>query len=137
MTTILGVWRASGAASDGPISNTTLLNTPTGVISDNAGGYYFCDRSNAVVKRLFANGTLVRVAGNTTARFLAQDGPATTIPLTGPTFLFLESSGGLWISDQSKFVSRSCRSLLCVTLNPLLLHQHAVTPSTMSQRTGL
>lgn len=102
MTTILGVWRASGLASDGPVSSTTLLSSPTSVITDKAGGYYFCDRGNFVVKRLFANGTMVRVAGNATGRFVADDGPATSTPLLAPTFLSLDSTGGLWISDQGK-----------------------------------
>ena len=102
MTTILGVWRQSGVAPDGPVSSSTLLSTPTSVITDRAGGYIFCDRANAVVRRLYANGAMVRVAGNLTGRFFPQDGPATSIPLTSPSFLSLESSGGLWISDQGK-----------------------------------
>lgn len=100
MTTILGVWRASGVASDGPVSSTTLLNSPTSVITDGDGGYIFCDRGNAAVRRLYSNGTMVRIAGNLTVRFSGIDGPATATPLTAPSFLSLESSGGLWISDQ-------------------------------------
>ena len=106
MTTFLGNWKLSGASADGATDgNNTLLNAPSAVIPDNAGGFYFCDRSNNVVRRLYVNGTLVRVAGNTTARFTPSpdgDGPATTVTLNFPGALSLDSSGGLWIADSGK-----------------------------------
>lgn len=106
MTTILGTWRLNGAGVDGEAGiNGTLLNGPGAIIPDGAGGFYFCDRGNNVVRRLLANGTVVRVAGNTTGRFTPSpngDGPATSVSLNFPGALSLDSDGGLWIADSSR-----------------------------------
>ena len=101
-TTMLGIWRGSGAAADGPVSNLTMLSNPSGIIPDGNDGYYIADRGNNVIRRLYANGTLIRIAGNTSGRFTSGDGPATSGTLNAPNFLSLDSSGGLWITEQSK-----------------------------------
>lgn len=106
MTTITGSWRNAGLAADGAIlSGTTYLNSPSGIISDGAGGFFLADNRNALVWRLLSNGTLRRFAGNTTSRFIAGsvgDGIATAVSLVGPNGLALESSnGGVWIADTS------------------------------------
>jgi hypothetical protein len=106
MTTITGIWRNGGVSADGAIlSNSTLLNNPSGIIADGAGGFLLADRNNALVWRLQPNGTLRRFAGNTSARFIqgtAGDGLATSVTLVGPSGLSLDpSNGGVWIADTS------------------------------------
>lgn len=106
MTTITGIWRNGGLAADRAVlGNTTLVNTPSGIISDGGGGFFFADKGNALVWRLQSNATLRRFAGNTTSRFIpgsAGDGIATAVSLVGPTGLALDSSnGGVWICDTS------------------------------------
>jgi hypothetical protein len=103
MSTVVGTWRLSGYSPvDGMANASMLLNTPAGIIQDGSNGYYFCDRGNSVVRRIFSNGTMVRVAGNSSARFIPGNGPALDATLNQPSFLSLEPSGRLWISDMSK-----------------------------------
>jgi hypothetical protein len=103
MTTVVGRYRIAGSAIDGPTSNATLLNSPAGIVEDGSGGFYFCDRANHVVRRFYANGTMIIVAGNTTARFTPGDGPGTSATLNVPSMLSRDPSRGtLWIVEQSK-----------------------------------
>jgi hypothetical protein len=107
MTTITGTWRLTGTAVNGAnIGSTTLISAPASIISDGSSGFYFSDRGNSLVWRLFSNGTMRRFAGNTTSRFTpgtAGDGKATSVTLNSPFGLANDLiKGGIWIADTLK-----------------------------------
>ena len=63
-----------GYAGDGGPGTAALLQSPWGLSTDGAGGALWTESGNYVVRRLFANGTIVRVAGNGAPGFSGDGG---------------------------------------------------------------
>jgi len=51
--------------------------------SDGANGYYVADYANFIVRRVFANGTVIIAAGQRAAGFRVTGGPATATGAAG------------------------------------------------------
>jgi len=101
MTTIAGGLPPATAAYSGSAivvpGLTRLAADPTGKIYF-LSGFPYVSGSNAVYM-LDSSGTLTRVAGNGTAGFSGDGGPATSAQLNGPTLLTVDLSGNLYILD--------------------------------------
>jgi len=69
-----------------------------GVAADTTGNAYFTSSLRLVFK-LDPRGTLTRVAGNGTAGFSGDGGPATSAQLNFPQGLAVDGSGNLYIAD--------------------------------------
>ena len=96
--------------------------TPTGIIStviqldpfvdpfrlvlDAAGNLFFTDPFNYIVRKLTPGGFLSTVAGNGTAGYSGDGGPATSAALNYPTGLTLDAAGNLFIGDSGNNVIR-------------------------------
>ena len=106
MVTAMGLNRNSGgSAGDGGWGILATLNGPSLLAPDGAGGVYIADKSNHVIRRLLANRTVVRVAGNLTAGWTGDGGTATLATLRSPVGVAWDNvtaGGGLWISDTNK-----------------------------------
>ena len=102
MTTSAGIFRVG--------STPPYLYTPAGVAPDGAGGAYIADSKNSLIRRLFANGTLGVVAGNTSSG-LPVDGVAVYGRLNQPLGVTGDGAGGVYIADSSnnavRFVAAS------------------------------
>ena len=90
------------SAVDGVQATNYWLTSSTGLTMDNQGSLYIWETSGAKVKKVSAAGTITTVAGNGTAGFTGDGGPATAAELfpTGSiSGLALDGSGNLYISD--------------------------------------
>jgi sugar lactone lactonase YvrE len=74
------------------------LNHPSGVAVDGSGNLYIADYGNQCVRKVAA-GNIATVAGNGTASYGGDGGPATSAELNYPTGVAVDSSGDLYIAD--------------------------------------
>jgi uncharacterized protein (TIGR03437 family) len=95
------------AGDNGPAINSRLA-APSGLAIDSAGNIYIADAGNQRIRRI-SNGTITTIAGNGTAGFSGDNGPATSaqlnlapppIPFPGLlSGLAVDSAGNLYIAD--------------------------------------
>jgi DNA-binding beta-propeller fold protein YncE len=76
------------------------LNFPTGLTIAPNGDLYVSDANDNRVLRITPAGTATTVAGNGTAGFAGDGGPATKAELNAPAGLALDRYGDLYIADQ-------------------------------------
>lgn len=101
ITTIAGSAAGSGFVfPQTPITGTAApTGAITGVVLDGKGNLYVSDASNSLVFKLDTNGILTIVAGNRTAGFSGDNGPATSSALSSPQGLAVDGAGNLLIAD--------------------------------------
>ena len=66
---------------------------------DSAGNLYLADIANHRIGKVDTAGIITTVAGNGTATFSGDDGPAFRAALNNPTDVALDSAGNLYIAD--------------------------------------
>jgi uncharacterized protein (TIGR03437 family) len=76
------------------------LNHPTGLWIDAAGALYISDSGNRRIAK-FANNTFTSIAGNLTAGFSGDGGPATRAMLNNPVGIALDGAGSIYIADSN------------------------------------
>lgn len=77
---------------------TAQLGYPLDVATDSVGSFYIADTTNNRVRKI-SGGVITTVAGNGTAGFGGDNGPATSAQLNGPTGVVVDSAGNLYIAD--------------------------------------
>jgi uncharacterized protein (TIGR03437 family) len=87
-----------GFSGDNSPAASASLNEPFGVAVDSAGNVYIADTYNNRVRKV-SNGMITTVAGNGTAGFSGDNGPATRAQLSAPCGVALDSAGNLYIAD--------------------------------------
>jgi uncharacterized protein (TIGR03437 family) len=87
-----------GFSGDNVAAASAALNGPTGVALDSAGNLYVADTSNFRVRKV-SGGVITTVAGNGTAGFSGDNGPATSAELYWPDGVAVDSAGDLYIAD--------------------------------------
>src|SRR5437879_2175397 len=89
-----------GFNGDGGPATSANLTTPTGIAVDSSGNLFIADTENARIRRVDgATDIITSVAGNGTAGFSGDGGPATSAELYGPLGIAVDSSGNLFIAD--------------------------------------
>jgi uncharacterized protein (TIGR03437 family) len=88
----------TGYTGDGGAATSARLNGPEGLAVDSAGNLYIADTNNFCVRRV-ANGVITTVAGNGTAGFSGDNGPAASAQLNDPYAVVVDAAGNLYISD--------------------------------------
>ena len=83
-----------GYTGDGGPGSLARINAPYGMCSDGSGGLFLGDTFNHVVRRIYANGTIITYAGRGVASFSGDGGPATKAGMNTPEACALESSSG-------------------------------------------
>ena len=105
ITTIAGTGKAGYGGDGGPATN-ALLKGPAGIAVDTAGSLYIAELTNNRVRKV-TNGVITTVAGDGTAGFSGDNGPATSAQLSfdgGSGYgtgggIAVDSSGNLYIAD--------------------------------------
>ena len=93
------------------------LNKPQGVAIDALGNLYIADAGNNVVREVTATG-LITVAGNGTAAYTGDNGPATGAALKAPAAMAVDASGNLFIADNGNNAVRAANPVFAsVTAN--------------------
>jgi hypothetical protein len=97
--TVAGNGTAGYSGDNGPAANAEL-NSPLGIAIDSAGDLFIADTGNNVVREVVhATGNIITVAGNGTAGYSGDNGPATDAELQDITGIAADSSGNLFIVD--------------------------------------
>jgi uncharacterized protein (TIGR03437 family) len=99
ITTVAGNGKF-GFAGDGGPATSASLNSPTGVALDASGNLYIADRDNQRIRKVSASGIITTFAGNGTASFSGDGGPAASAALNYPTSVAVDASGNLFIIDR-------------------------------------
>lgn len=99
ISTVAGCGR-KGYAGDGGPATDAELNEPYEVRFDSHGNMIFVEMQNHVVRKVDANsGMISTLAGNGTAGFSGDDGPATAAQLSQPHSIVLDNKDRLYICD--------------------------------------
>jgi uncharacterized protein (TIGR03437 family) len=97
ITTVAG-GSGGGMGGDGGPATSAQLNYPVGVAVDSAGNLYIGDMVNNRVRKV-SNGVITTVAGNGTAGFSGDNGPATSAELAAPWGVAVDSTGSVYVAD--------------------------------------
>ncbi|HEY1661782.1 MAG TPA: hypothetical protein VGI03_05130 [Verrucomicrobiae bacterium] len=108
ISTVAGDYsRGAGYSGDGGLAVNAQLNNPSAVAVDSSGNIYIADTGNNVVRRVdHTTGVITTFAGNGTAGYSGDEGPAASAELSSPSGLTFDSSGNLYISDTFNDVIR-------------------------------
>jgi sugar lactone lactonase YvrE len=95
-----------GSSGDGGPAGSASLNHPFGITRGPDGGLYVCEFSGNVIRRIDEKGTITTVAGNGTAGYSGDGGPAVKAQLNKPHEIRFGPDGALYISDMSTHTIR-------------------------------
>src|SRR3954451_4654816 len=98
ITTVAGPG-VSGTPGDGGPATGAFIGSDVGVTALPDGGYLIAHQAAAAVRRVLPNGTILTVAGNGTAGYSGDGGPATSATLDGVSQAILAPDGGYLIAD--------------------------------------
>jgi len=104
ITTVAGNGTA-GVTGDGGPAISAELKGPGGIAADAFGNLFIADNPYGVTNRIrevSASGVITTVAGNGTAGFSGDGGPAISAELDQPYNLAVDASGNLFIADNSR-----------------------------------
>jgi sugar lactone lactonase YvrE len=88
-----------GYSGDGGPATQASLNYPQGVFGDAAGNIYIADTLNDVIRKINPQGIIYTVAGNHTAGFSGDGGPAIEASLGSPYSVVADGQGNFYIAD--------------------------------------
>jgi uncharacterized protein (TIGR03437 family) len=98
ITTVAGSG-TRGFGGDGGPATSALLYWPAAVAVDLAGNLYIADWGNKRIRKVGPDGTITTVAGNGTAGFSGDGGPATNAALSGVQRIAVDTAGNLYLGD--------------------------------------
>ena len=90
----------NGYSGDGGMANAATMGSPYGVAADAAGNVYIAEYFNNVIRKVDPSGIISTIAGNGSAGFSGDGGPATAAQLNGPRGITLDGSGNMYIADK-------------------------------------
>jgi NHL repeat len=98
ITTVAGNG-TTGFSGDGGSATAAQLDGPDSVATTADGGFLIADGDNNRVRRVSPSGTITTVAGNGTAGFSGDGGPATAAQISDPNGVEATADGGFLIGD--------------------------------------
>jgi uncharacterized protein (TIGR03437 family) len=98
ITTVAGTGTA-GYSGDGGLATQASFLGITDAVGDSSGNLYITDRGNSRVRRVDASGIVSNFAGDGTANFAGDGGPAKQAELFQPFQVALDASNNLYIAD--------------------------------------
>jgi hypothetical protein len=99
ISTFAGTGVSCGYSGDGGPATAAKLCNPYGVFVDTKNNVYIADWNNHVVREV-TNGTINTIAGNGTAGYLGDGGPAITARLYHPLSIAVDSASNVYIADE-------------------------------------
>jgi uncharacterized protein (TIGR03437 family) len=109
ITTVAGISQITGVggfAGDGGLATHALLNYPEGIAVDSSGNLYIADSFNNRIRVVTVSGFINTIAGNGSAFYGGDGGPASAAQLFGPSGLALDGSGNIYVADTQNNVIR-------------------------------
>jgi len=97
ITTIAGTGM-NNFSGDGGQSSGAALSNPQGVAVDSKGNLYIADTGNNRIRKV-SSGNIATIAGNGQVGFGGEGLQATTVPLSAPSRVIVDSSGNVYFSD--------------------------------------
>ncbi len=97
ITTVAGTG-VYGYSGDGGPATAAMLDNPCHVQVDGAGNLYICDWVNARVRKVSTAGIITTIAGNGTAPFSGDGGPATAAGMR-PSSTLIDATGNILVCD--------------------------------------
>ncbi len=89
-----------GFGGDGGPATSAMLHFPVGVaVRRNTGDVYIADWYNHRIRKVDTTGTITTIAGNGTAVFSGDGGPATSAGLNSPTGVAVSRTGEVYITE--------------------------------------
>ena len=104
ISTIAGNGDQNIAGDNGPAANASL-DTPSAVAVDASGNVFIADSENQRIRKV-AGGTITTLAGNGSAAYTGDGGPATSASLAYPRGVTVDGSGNVFIADSNNNVIR-------------------------------
>lgn len=105
ITTIAGTGVA-GFGGDGGPATAAEINQPAGISIDRVGDLFLADPGNNRIRKINPQGIISTVAGNGTAGYSGDGGPATLASLRSAQNVALDDAGNLYIADTNNQVIR-------------------------------
>ncbi len=99
ITTVAGISSKFGYAGDGGPAASAVFASPAGVALDTAGNLFITDVNNNMLRVMLSSGTMQRVAGNGTAGFAGDGGPAQSAELDSLRQVAVGTFGDVYIAD--------------------------------------
>lgn len=96
----------AGYSGDGGAAVAAELNNPYGVAVDNAGNVYVADYANYRIRKVNTGGIIKTFAGNGSAGYTGNGGPATAAELGEPGGVATDGSGNVYFSEQGNYSYR-------------------------------
>jgi hypothetical protein len=88
-----------GFSGDGGMATNAQLCLPSGVTVSAAGNLFFADSCNNRIRKVSGSGIISTIAGNGTAGYSGDGGPAVSAQLSSKTTLATDAAGNLYIAD--------------------------------------
>jgi gliding motility-associated-like protein len=107
ITTIAGQGLMNaGYSGDGGAAVLARLSAPTGITVDRYGNLYIADLGNHRIRKINANGMISTFAGNGTAGYSGDGGPAMAASLFRPYAVIVDNHDNVYIAEDSNHVIR-------------------------------
>ncbi len=90
-------------SGDGGPAGDAGLNNPTAITVDSAGNIYFSDQYNQRIRKVDKNGIITTIAGNGSAAYSGDNGPATSAALNYPGGLVADQNGDIYFADDLNY----------------------------------
>jgi sugar lactone lactonase YvrE len=104
ITTVAGTGVQGSAWSfEGSAATAANLTWPEDVAVDASGNLYVADTGAGAIRKITPAGIITTVAGNNTAGFSGDGGPATRAQLNVPTSVAVDGTGNLYFADTYNF----------------------------------
>src|SRR5690349_11188931 len=97
LTRVAGNGIAGSSGDNGPATSAQLI-WPTGIAVDASGNIYIADAVDSRVRKV-ANGMISTLAGNGTAGYNGDGGPAASAQLNSPSGVAVDAAGNVYIAD--------------------------------------
>jgi RHS repeat-associated protein len=98
ISTVAGNGTCGYSGDGGPAADARLC-FPRDVAADETGNLYIADSGNHVIRKIDTEGIITTVAGNGTAGYSGDEGPAAEAQIGSPNGVAADSAGNIYIAD--------------------------------------
>lgn len=105
----------AGFAGDGGPATAARFHYPIDLVDDAAGNVYIVDNTNHRIRKVDVAGNISTYAGNGTAAYSGDGGPATAASLRNPNRMTIDAAGNIFIADAGNNVIRKISTTGIIT----------------------